>query len=78
MPVFPTKRETIMRMMTRKTWKWRVDHRVESVMLRWHHRPIPGICADVRQLLTLTSLLKLRVHPRAHILILIPLWRWEV
>ena len=51
--------------MMRKTWKWRVDHRVGLVMPVWHHRPIPGTCTNVRQQLTLMNLLKLLSSSRS-------------
>ena len=65
----PTRRETTMTMMMRRRrWKWRANHWVEPVMLLWPHQPIPDACTNVCQQLIHMTLLKLWVHPRAHIL----------
>ena len=62
----PSRKQTIMRTMMRRTWKWRASHQVEPVMPPWHHRLIPGIPINVCQRLILSNLLKLRARPGAH------------
>ena len=74
-PVPLPRRETTLRMMRRRRWRLRAGRRAEPVTPLWHHWVIPVVYTNAYQRRTLSSLLKLRARPGAHILTLTPPWR---